>query len=110
MHRGPSSHFYEDASKSSTKERGETWQDSAQHPCNTIATPESQRDLHGPPEKESVKFDGCKSCGNSEGTFARRARHPNQCSGHLSQCSTAVVAPKQHSLLKPRNPKHKHIV
>ena len=36
---------------------------------------------------------------------ARRARHANECSGHLSQCFT----PKHHSLLKPRNPKHKHI-
>ena len=32
--------------------------------------------------------------------------HPNECSGHLSQCFT----PKHHSLLQPRNPKHKHIV
>ena len=36
------------------------------------------------------------------GTFARRARHPNECSGHLSQCFT----PKHHSLLQPRNPAH----
>ena len=28
---------------------------------------------------------------------------PNQCSGHRSQCLT----PKHHSLLQPRNPKHK---
>ena len=32
-------------------------------------------------------------------TFARRARHPNQCSGHASQCFT----PK-HDSLEPRNP------
>ena len=31
---------------------------------------------------------------------ARRARHPNQCSGHLSQCFT----PKHTSLLQPRLP------
>ena len=35
---------------------------------------------------------------NIEGTFARRARHPNQCSGHPPQCFT----PKRHSLLRPR--------
>ena len=44
--------------------------------------------------------------GQSEGTFARRTRHPNECSGHLSQCFT----PKHHSLLQPGNPKHKHLV
>ena len=27
----------------------------------------------------------------TEGTFARRAAHPNQCSGHLSQCFTPVI-------------------
>ena len=44
--------------------------------------------------------------GHLEGTFAPRAQYPNECSGHLSQCFT----PKHHSLLWPRNPKHKHIV
>ena len=34
------------------------------------------------------------------GTFAWRARHPNQCFSHLSQCFT----PKHHSLLQPRLP------
>ena len=35
-----------------------------------------------------------------EGTLARHARHPNQCSGHLSHCFT----PKRHSLLQPGLP------
>ena len=32
-----------------------------------------------------------------EGTFARRAQHPNECSGHLSQCFT----PKHHPSSDP---------
>ena len=39
--------------------------------------------------------------GALEGTFARRARHPNQCSGPLSP-------PKHHSLLRPRLPNPCH--
>ena len=35
-----------------------------------------------------------------EGTIALRTRHPNECSGNLSQCFT----PKHHSLLWPRKP------
>ena len=35
-----------------------------------------------------------------ESTFARHARHPNECSGHPSQRFT----PKRHSLLQPRLP------
>ena len=37
---------------------------------------------------------------NTEGMFARHARHPSQCSGHPSQRFT----PKHHSLLQPRLP------
>ena len=37
---------------------------------------------------------------------ARRVRHPNECSGHLSRYFT----PKHDSLLEPRNPKHKETV
>ena len=32
---------------------------------------------------------GCTE--STEETFARRARHPNQCSGNLSQCFTPVI-------------------
>ena len=61
------------------------------------------------PAKKLVRYVGSVSSHtqplDKAGTFARCAldtRHPNQYSGHLSQCFT----PKHHSLLQPTNPRH----